>query len=64
MFTQEFTQDARTRIILTRDQDGWALREERDQTVIRLTHYTDWHRVERALRTMGFVVALPDRVSA
>jgi hypothetical protein len=63
MFTQEFVHDARTRIILTRDLEGWELREERDHTVVKLTHYTDWHRVERALRALGFLL-VPEQVSA
>jgi hypothetical protein len=27
---------------------GWDVREERDSQVVRHTHLTDWHRVERA----------------
>lgn len=27
---------------------GWELREERDDRVLRRVRYTDWHRVERA----------------
>ena len=29
---------------------GWEVREEEDSHVVRLTRYTDWHRVERARR--------------
>jgi len=28
---------------------GWEIRLEEDSQLRRLTHYTDWHRVERAL---------------
>jgi hypothetical protein len=28
---------------------GWEVRLEEDRTLRRLDHYTDWHRVERAL---------------
>ncbi len=28
---------------------GWEIRLEEDAQLRRLTHYTDWHRVERAL---------------
>lgn len=28
---------------------GWEIRLEEDSTLRRLNHYTDWHRVERAL---------------
>jgi hypothetical protein len=27
---------------------GWDVRVERDEKVVWKTHYTDWHRVERA----------------
>ena len=64
MFTQEFTHDASVRIILTRDPEGWALREERDQKVVKTTRFTDWHRVERTLRAMGLDANAPDRVTA
>lgn len=29
--------------------DGWEVREEQDQHVIKQVLYTDWHRVERAM---------------
>ena len=29
---------------------GWEVRCEEDETVQRLDHYEDWHRVERALK--------------
>jgi hypothetical protein len=32
--------------------DGWEVREERDSTVVRKDHYRDWHRVERARRSI------------
>jgi hypothetical protein len=31
---------------------GWEVREERDDEVVKQTRYQDWHRVERALRTI------------
>ena len=30
-------------------RDGWEVREEQDERVIKQIRYTDWHRVERAL---------------
>ena len=33
--------------------DGWEVREERDSKVVRTEHYRDWHRVERARRSMA-----------
>lgn len=30
-------------------RDGWEVREEQDERVVKQVRYTDWHRVERAL---------------
>ena len=38
------------RVTVTRSGVGWEIREERDSQVVRTSHHTDWHRVERALR--------------
>ena len=32
---------------------GWEVREERDSQVVRKEHYRDWHRVERARRSIA-----------
>ncbi|MGE0864191.1 MAG: hypothetical protein AB7P34_09840 [Vicinamibacterales bacterium] len=32
---------------------GWEVREERDSQVVRQKHYQDWHRVERAKRSIA-----------
>jgi len=32
---------------------GWEIREERDSKVVRRVAYTDWHRVERARRSIA-----------
>ena len=32
--------------------DGWEVREERDSKVVRQERYQDWHRVERARRSI------------
>jgi hypothetical protein len=34
-------------------ETGWEVREERDSKVVRKVHYQDWHRVERARRTIS-----------
>lgn len=31
---------------------GWEVKEERDSEVVRRVYYQDWHRVERARRTI------------
>jgi len=38
------------RVIVKRGTKGWELKEELDNRVVRETTYTDWHRVERAVR--------------
>jgi hypothetical protein len=32
---------------------GWEVREERDSEIVKKVHYQDWHRVERARRTIA-----------
>lgn len=32
--------------------EGWEVREERDSEVVRRERYQDWHRVERARRSI------------
>lgn len=32
--------------------DGWEVREERDSEVVKQVRYQDWHRVERARRSI------------
>ena len=34
-------------------ETGWEVREERNSEVVRTVHYQDWHRVERARRTIS-----------
>ena len=49
--TREKTQAGHTlRFTVTRGDVGWDVREERDSRVVRTANYTDWHRVERAIR--------------
>jgi hypothetical protein len=52
MMTREYTHEGHVaRFTVTRGQAaGWEVREERDDNVIRRQQFTDWHRVERALR--------------
>ena len=35
------------RFIVTKDQQGWDVREEEDSAILRRSHREDWHRVER-----------------
>ena len=34
-------------------ESGWEVREERDSKVVKQVHYQDWHRVERARRSIA-----------
>jgi hypothetical protein len=63
MFAKELTQAGHTRrfTITEASELGWEVREEQDSRVVRQVHYTDWHRVERALSVIALqVVALEE----
>lgn len=34
-------------------ETGWEVREERGSEVVKQVHYQDWHRVERARRSIA-----------
>ena len=58
MLTREQTTGGHTRrATVTRAEGGWLFREEDDTRLVRQVTYTDWHRVERALRTFEAVPA-------
>lgn len=44
-------------ITVTKSVDGWEVRETHDREVIRTQHYSDWHRVERAVQVFGLRAA-------
>ena len=48
--------DSVRRFSIRSTDKGWEVREEHDTAVVRHTHYSDWHRVERAERLMGIAV--------
>ena len=53
MFSKSLRYDQQTRrysIAVT--PAGWEVREERDSEVVKRVHYQDWHRVERARRSI------------
>jgi hypothetical protein len=53
MTTVESTQiPSGPRLTVVRVSQGWEIREERDNRVVRVTHHTDWHRVERSLQQL------------
>jgi hypothetical protein len=45
-------------ITVTKSPDGWEIQETHDATVVRTHHYTDWHRVERAVQVFELQTAL------
>jgi hypothetical protein len=51
MFSKELRSAGHVRsfLISWMGKDGWEVREEQDQQVIKQVRYNDWHRVERAL---------------
>ena len=46
-------QDNTRRYSISSTDTGWEVREERDSKVVRKVHYQDWHRVERARRSIS-----------
>jgi hypothetical protein len=60
MLTREQTTEGHTRrATVTRAEGGWLFREEDDTRLVRQVTYTDWHRVERALRAFEAETAGP-----
>lgn len=55
MFAKQLTRSGHvTRFTVTGARSGgWELIVEQDSRVVRRVSYTDWHRVERALRTVS-----------
>ena len=45
-------QEQTRRYSIAATETGWEVREERDREVVRTMHYQDWHRVERARRSI------------
>ena len=45
-------QEQTRRYSIATTETGWEVREERDREIVRTMHYQDWHRVERARRSI------------
>jgi hypothetical protein len=58
MFSKELHQAGHTRkfLITQRGRDGWEVRQEQDDRVLKRVCYTDWHRVERALTVFNLQI--------
>jgi hypothetical protein len=64
MFAKELHGEGHVKRFSIREsgKEGWEVREEQDNTVVRNVHYTDWHRVERALHVFALQIGqLEDR---
>jgi len=50
MLTRRRTEDGQTiRLTIRTSEQGWEIREERDEALVRVTRQSDWHRVERSI---------------
>ena len=60
MFAKELRQEGHTRKFSIKDRgpDGWEVRDEQDDRVLKQVCYKDWHRVERALNM--FTITIDD----
>lgn len=60
MFAKELRRGDHTRKFSIRDAgaSGWEVRDQQDDRVLKHVHYSDWHRVERALNM--FVLQIDD----
>ena len=58
MFVKELHRGGHTRKFSIRDQgtSGWEVRDEHDDRVLKHVHYSDWHRVERALNMFALTI--------
>jgi hypothetical protein len=57
MFIQSLRNAEHTRrYSIAATPNGWEVRQEQDSQVIRVIQYHDWHRVERARRSMAHEV--------
>ena len=46
-------QDQTRRYSINTTADGWEVQEERDSEIVKKVRYQDWHRVERARRSIS-----------
>ena len=54
MFSKSLRYQEQTRRYSIEQTDaGWEVREERDSALVKQVRYQDWHRVERAIRTIS-----------
>lgn len=58
MFAKELRRGGHTRKFSIRDAgaSGWEVRDQQDDRVLKHVHYSDWHRVERALNMFALQI--------
>lgn len=57
MFTRSLRNAEHTRrYSIAETPAGWEVRQETDSQIVRLVQYHDWHRVERARRSIAIEV--------
>lgn len=54
MFSKSLRNQQQTlRYSINATETGWEVKEERDSRIVKTVHYHDWHRVERARRSIA-----------
>lgn len=63
MFSKSLRNQQQTlRYSINATESGWEVKEERDSQVVKTVQYQDWHRVERARRSISIELdALQER---
>ena len=59
MFDKELRQAGHVRkfsVTKLGGEAGWEVRDTQDERVLRHAHYTDWHRVERAVNMFNILI--------
>ncbi len=58
MFVKELRQAGHVRKFSVKKlgESGWEVRDVQDEHVLRQVHYTDWHRVERAVNIFNILI--------
>ena len=58
MFSKElrFAGHVKRFLINRLGREGWEVLEEQDRQVVKKVHYTDWHRVERAINLFNMEI--------
>jgi hypothetical protein len=47
---QRTKQGDRAQVVVVRTDRGWEVREQQNDTIVRVTRHADWHRVELSVQ--------------